>query len=109
MWGHFTVKFDQKENAEIAYCNHCTKTFKLGGMTNASTGNLIRHMRLDHPGIYSKGEKPEEKFVFSKDRYRESIIKWIVNSDQPFCECQQNDFVNLLKSLNPDAPPLSAQ
>lgn len=25
MWQHFTVKFVQKENAEFAFCNHCTK------------------------------------------------------------------------------------
>lgn len=25
MWDHFTVKFVQKENAEFAFCNHCTK------------------------------------------------------------------------------------
>lgn len=25
MWNHFTVKFVQKENAEFAFCNYCTK------------------------------------------------------------------------------------
>ncbi len=25
MWNHFTVKFVEKENAEFAYCIHCTK------------------------------------------------------------------------------------
>lgn len=47
--------------------------------------------------------------MFSQERYRESLIKWIINSDQPFCECQQEDFVELLKSLNPEAKHFSAQ
>lgn len=47
--------------------------------------------------------------VFSQERYRESLIKWIINSDQPFCTCQQEDFVELLKNLNPEAAALSAQ
>lgn len=47
--------------------------------------------------------------MFSQERYRDLLIKWIINSDQPFCSCQQDDFVNLIKSLNREAATLSAQ
>lgn len=45
--------------------------------------------------------------VFSQEEFRTALIKWIVMSDQPFTEPQQQSFVELVRSLNHNAKLIS--
>lgn len=45
--------------------------------------------------------------VFSQDTFRKALIKWIVICDQPFTEPQQEAFVELIHTLNPNAQVIS--
>ncbi|KAJ6642968.1 putative AC9 transposase, partial [Pseudolycoriella hygida] len=67
-------------------------------------------MKLNHSHIFRENStRTEQNFVFSQDRFRESLIRWIGTSSSPFCTCQQADFVKLIKNLNPEANSISAQ
>lgn len=46
---------------------------------------------------------------FSQDRYREALIKWIVVCNQPFTEVEQEAFLEVIQTLNPDAVTVSSQ
>lgn len=41
--------------------------------------------------------------MFSQERYREALVKWVIMSDQPFSECEVESFLEMIKILNPDA------
>lgn len=45
--------------------------------------------------------------MFSQERFREALLKWIVVSDQPFTEAKQEEFVEMINSLNPSAELIS--
>lgn len=46
---------------------------------------------------------------FSQERYRDALIKWIVTSNQPFTEVEQEEFLDLIRTLNPDAITVSSE
>lgn len=41
--------------------------------------------------------------MFSQERYREALVKWIVLSNQPFSEPEVETFLEMIKTLNPEA------
>lgn len=41
--------------------------------------------------------------VFSQEKFRAALLKWIVVCDQPYSEPQREAFVEMIKTLNPDA------
>ena len=45
--------------------------------------------------------------MFSQEAYRAALLKWIVISNQPFTEAQQKSFLELVRTLNPKAEPIS--
>lgn len=99
----------------------------MGGKNNYSTGNLYRHLRTEHESIFPERRNENEKFVsvnekknmsivfnilfifkvFSQSRYRSALLKWIVNSNQPFTEIEQDSFLELISTLNPFAETIS--
>lgn len=45
--------------------------------------------------------------MFSQEKFRKALIKWIIISDQPFTEPQQETFVELIRTLNQNAQVIS--
>lgn len=45
--------------------------------------------------------------MFSQDKFRDALLKWVILSDQPFTEVQNEAFLNMLQTLNPDAKSVS--
>ena len=46
--------------------------------------------------------------VFSQENFREALVKWIIKCNQPFTEPEQESFVHMIDSLNPQAKTMSA-
>lgn len=46
--------------------------------------------------------------VFSQEKFRKALLKWVVVCGQPFTEVQQDAFVEMVKTLNPEAVTISA-
>lgn len=47
--------------------------------------------------------------MFTQERYREALVEWILMSDQPFSECEVEYFLEMIKTLNPDAVTISKE
>ncbi|KAJ6640352.1 Zinc finger BED domain-containing protein RICESLEEPER 2 [Pseudolycoriella hygida] len=97
MWSYFE---DVIENGDrYGKCKLCK--------SGSGTGNMQRHLKRDHAREIVSGTLTAENgtgaFVFSQEAFRAALIKWIVLCDQPFTEPQQQSFVELVHSLNPDA------
>ncbi|KAJ6636741.1 PiggyBac transposable element-derived protein 2, partial [Pseudolycoriella hygida] len=77
--------------------------------SNAGTGNLAKHLQKKHTDdiVLDGFETDNGIFVFSQEKFRKALIKWIVICDQPFTEPQQQSFVELVQSLNPNAELIS--
>lgn len=59
-----STTFNNKIYSALQQIRILYRPFRLGGKTNASTGNLIRHMKADHSDIYSTNDAgADEKFV----------------------------------------------
>lgn len=46
--------------------------------------------------------------MFSQEKYRAALLKWIIECDQAFTAPQQNSFLELVNSLNPNAKTVSS-
>ncbi|CAJ0747751.1 16278_t:CDS:10 [Entrophospora sp. SA101] len=89
--------------------------------SNSSTGNLYKHLRSQHPTKLNTNEKnitvtgTLNHFVqskklppFSAESFRNFLIRWIVCSNQPFIEIENEELKNLLRLLWPGVPLPSA-
>lgn len=45
--------------------------------------------------------------VFSQEKFREALLKWIVLCDQPFSVVNKPAFIELIETLNPEAEVVS--
>lgn len=45
--------------------------------------------------------------IFSQENFRKTLIKWIVVSNQPFSVVEEDEFIELIRSLNPSAELMS--
>lgn len=41
--------------------------------------------------------------MFSQETFRKALLKWLVVSDEPFSTVQEQAFIDMVKTLNPDA------
>lgn len=41
--------------------------------------------------------------TFSQENFRKALLRWVIECNQPFTGPQQNAFVALIRTLNPDA------
>lgn len=46
--------------------------------------------------------------MFCQDKYRAALLRWVIECDQPFTAPQQAAFLDLVKSLNPNAKTVSS-
>ncbi|KAG4074092.1 hypothetical protein HA402_014297 [Bradysia odoriphaga] len=110
IWKHYTIKLGDDGTTEFGHCNYCAKAYKLSGKTNGSTGNLNSHLKKDHPDRADITSGPvDETFVFSQEAYRKALVEWILMSNQPFTECEEEYFLKMIKTLNPTATTISDQ
>ncbi|KAJ6647884.1 Zinc finger BED domain-containing protein RICESLEEPER 4, partial [Pseudolycoriella hygida] len=101
VWGHFTLVTEDNGNRYVL-CNHCRKS-------NSSTGNMKRHLLNKHPEQLDDAQKREpEPFTFSQEKFRKALLNWVIECNQPFTEPQQQAFVALIRTLNPDAVVVSS-
>ncbi|KAJ6646911.1 putative AC transposase, partial [Pseudolycoriella hygida] len=77
--------------------------YKVSGKSNGGTGNLARHLRKSHTEVVVSDLPHDEPFTFSQEKFRKALLKWIVACDQPFTAPQEEAFVELIRTLNPDA------
>lgn len=47
--------------------------------------------------------------VFLQDDFREALVKWIITSGQPFSVVEEEEFLQLIRTLNPSAEVVSDQ
>ncbi|XP_037047872.1 zinc finger BED domain-containing protein RICESLEEPER 4-like [Bradysia coprophila] len=109
LWQHFSVVIDQY-GKRFAKCNHCAKLRKylISGKSNGGTGNMGRHLRNKHPSIVLVETLNEEgPFVFSQQKFRKALMKWVVICDQPSTAAGEPAFIELVDSLDPDAHIIS--
>ncbi|CAJ0910650.1 5676_t:CDS:2, partial [Entrophospora sp. SA101] len=116
VWEHFTFANDK------AKCKHCIGgSYTVSSRSNSSTGNLYKHLRSQHPTKLNTNEKnitvtgTLNHFVqskklppFSAESFRNFLICWIVCSNQPFIEIENEELKNLLRLLQPGVPLPSA-
>ncbi len=101
------------KSGEHAHCKHCDASFiyKWG-----STGNLWRHMRVDHVSLLDAAVDPQSRHLAEGDRavpysdecFREWLLHWIVSEAMPFTAIEAPSFRRLLRLLKPDVPIPSA-
>ncbi|CAJ0749910.1 1008_t:CDS:2, partial [Entrophospora sp. SA101] len=96
-------------------------SYTVSSRSNSSTGNLYKHLRSQHPTKLNTNEKnitvtgTLNHFVqskklppFSAESFRNFLICWIVCSNQPFIEIENEELKNLLRLLQPGVPLPSA-
>ncbi|CAH1771037.1 5342_t:CDS:2, partial [Entrophospora sp. SA101] len=87
-------------------------SYTVSSRSNSSTGNLYKHLRSQHPTKLNTNEKnitvtgTLNHFVQSKklpvtESFRNFLIRWIVCSNQPFIEIENEELKNLLRLLRP--------
>ncbi|CAJ0912187.1 11219_t:CDS:2, partial [Entrophospora sp. SA101] len=95
VWEHFAFANDK------AKCS-----YTVSSRSNSSTGNLYKHLRSQHPTKLNTNEK--NITPFSAESFRNFLIRWIVCSNQPFIEIENEELKNLLRLLRPGVPLPSA-
>ncbi|KAJ6642918.1 putative AC transposase, partial [Pseudolycoriella hygida] len=103
-WQYFKI-IVKDSGTRFAQCqiNGCKKKYKVSGKSNGGTGNLARHLRKSHTEVVVSDLPHDEPFTFSQEKFRKALLKWIVACDQPFTAPQEEAFVELIRTLNPDA------
>ncbi|KAJ6639118.1 Zinc finger BED domain-containing protein RICESLEEPER 2, partial [Pseudolycoriella hygida] len=81
--------------------------YKLSGESNGSTGNMKRHLENKHPEALHSSFVAVDAFTFSQENFREALMRWVIECNQPFTEPQQAAFVALVRTLNPEAKVVS--
>lgn len=103
-----------------------SRKYLLSGKSNSSTGNMNRHLVSKNPEQLDNAQEGEpEAFVsskcpteykvsnllpfqtFSQENFRKALLKWVIECNQPFTEPQQDAFVALIRTLNPDTVVVS--
>ncbi|OXA42190.1 putative AC transposase [Folsomia candida] len=123
VWEHF--KEVQVNGVCFAKCNYCSTRYTMSSKANRSTGNLKSHLIKSHKTQYNmENHDPQQPEVtqfyitacifkkqqtFDRDKLRQALLKWIVVSNQPHTEIEQDTFLNVLKSVNPALPVSSLQ
>ncbi|KAJ6648128.1 hypothetical protein Bhyg_03353 [Pseudolycoriella hygida] len=91
------LKKRQKRCTEICSMQVLCQNYRCSGKSNASTGNMSRHIQKCHSEICEKEAIQERKtdFVFSQENFRDALLKWVVSSSQPFSVVEENEFIEL--------------
>lgn len=107
-WEHFDEIFEN--GITYAKCKHCPSgpkgRYKVSGQCN-STGNMKRHMLNKHSEKVLQTALEEEEFVFSQEKFRQTLVEWIVLCNQNFNVVETPAFQRLINSLNPVAELIS--
>ncbi|KAJ6640752.1 Zinc finger BED domain-containing protein RICESLEEPER 4, partial [Pseudolycoriella hygida] len=108
LWSHFALVADGT-GKKFAVCKHanCSSRYKLSGKSNGSTGNMKRHLENKHPEALHSSFVAVDAFTFSQENFREALMRWVIECNQPFTEPQQAAFVALVRTLNPEAKVVS--
>ncbi len=123
VWQYFCV-YNEKQYKSHAYCGLCNKDVFYG--LSHATSNLEKHMSRHHKEDYkdimcerankrkcstsnnaSQAQAKLTKYVTCCPEYEERLIKWIIQTYQPFRAVEDDTFHHLLSSLNKKAPVVS--
>ncbi|CAG8610072.1 3596_t:CDS:2, partial [Diversispora eburnea] len=102
------IQKSQKSQTSSQVWNHFKKA--------SSTSNLMKHLKKQHSiraGISRQSTTIDEMFGPSKWKYnqeemRNKLVKWIVIKQHPFTIVEEEDFINFVYLLYPNAEILSA-
>lgn len=103
------------------------RKYRYSGKSNGSTGNMKRHIDKKHPEKHAelKRQGLNNVFVslglrrlvrrfhlrvfqtFSQENFRKALVEWVVTCNQPFTEPQQEAFIAVIRTLNPEASVIS--
>ncbi|CAG7786763.1 unnamed protein product, partial [Allacma fusca] len=99
---HFT--FSEKDKKY--QCNHCPKL--LAKEKQSGTGNLLKHLRSQHPKTLTSDEKQQKPATIGplpaafknmkklQDDFHRFLVEFIVKTDQPFSIVEADSFLKLI-------------
>ena len=91
-------------------CVHCGRSYTCN---NGGTGNLWKHVKKTHPialdvpatvGALDRFfGAAEEAVIYSKEAFKEELIKWLVSEGMPFTAVESRGFRRVVRMLRSDA------
>ena len=89
VWKYFKVS---EENKNKAICSLCPNHKNIFAYNNYGTKNLLTHLKNAHSNKFKEnsesghGQKVLDFTPFNQEAFDNQVVKWVINSGNPFSE-----------------------